>query len=131
MKYRNKHYYRTINLPVILLPVVALTIGLTVHFDHRKRQNTSYEPDMAAFSPVAEMPKIYENRLIDQSDGCEKALFSLTGDTVLIYTGPDFQDVPDGLRKILYKDLEGSLKTIDVPFSELRLVPDTSDTDDE
>lgn len=132
MKFQSKHYFEIGLLPYILLAVIALTFGLTRLWDHRPNSipETHFShpfnwPDPPDPEKLAQFYKVPE----PDTDRCERAVFGFTGDTVLALKGPTFDEVAEGLQKILYKNKAGTFKLIDLPVSEIKVLkPDSADT---
>jgi hypothetical protein len=132
MKFRNKHYFEIGMLPVFMLPVIAVTIVLTLWAGGIYERKYPAPPDFpehlsGTFSPKDKLA-LYENR--DTTDLAEndKAVFTFTGDTVLILEDGDPLKGPSDSFKVLYKTPQGNLQTIDLPEAELSKVPaDTSE----
>ncbi|MBS7565553.1 hypothetical protein KHS38_14160 [Mucilaginibacter sp. Bleaf8] len=119
MKYRNKHYLAMRHLPLVLIPVIALTILGTLLIDQRvsgrfpyKFEGTVPDFDKDKISAYGDPPDI-------DGEDCEKAIFDFTGDTVLMLKGSDLLTNPPGRRKVIYKTKQGTLATIEVPQSQL------------
>jgi len=132
MKFQTKHYFEIGILPIILLPVIALTFGLTRWWDHRsnsKPETGFSRPLNWPDPPDPEKLAQFNKPLEPDTDYCERAVFEFTGDTVLALNGPTFDEVPVGLQKILYKNKMGTFKLIDLPVSELKVLePDSAVT---
>jgi hypothetical protein len=126
MKFETKHYFEISMLPIIMLPVIALTVGITLwcaqpatgkfvpdpQFTYNLK---NLHPDPGKLAHYNDLPE-------PDTDYCERAVFGFTGDTVLALNGPTYDEVPEGLQKVLYKDRTGVFKMIDLPLSEIKVL---------
>lgn len=122
MKFRNKHYFEIGMLPFILIPVIALTVGLTLWFggSHGDKYALPYT-DANYNKPLSPKDKlaIYEDKDNDELDDNDQAVFTFTGDTVLVLSDSDpLKNPPDSYR-VLYKNKQGNLQVIDLPEAAL------------
>jgi len=119
MKYRNKNYIETGILPFILLPVVVLTIGLTLWI------NNSFIDKPPHAWPLAEthLPTAREDLLADtpEFNTGDEALFNFTGDTVLVLSQQDVST--DDEVRVIHKTPQGGFETVDLPDNWLVKIP--------
>jgi hypothetical protein len=124
MKMREKHYFEIGILPIILIPVIGITIGLTLVFSQPKTDTFSYPkyPKINSM-PIADKLAAYNDDDEDTIPDAKKAYFTFSGDTVLILPETDPLKTDDGYSKVLYKNQQGNFKTINLPTSALQEIP--------
>jgi hypothetical protein len=124
MKLRDKHYFEVGMLPFILIPVIAVTVGLTLWISdshHETYPEPAYNKNWKGPVAADDKLKFYDNAAGDyEFEENDSAVFTFTGDTVLILSQPDPLKEPADFYKVLYKNLEGDLQTIDLPEAELK-----------
>jgi hypothetical protein len=121
MKYRNKNYIGAGTLPLIMLPVVAITIGLTLWI------SDAFNDKPANFHPMPSMNLVADREALladtPEFQTGDMALFNFTGDTVLVVTQPDsLAELSEEVR-VLHKTVNGTLETVDLPGNWLVKIP--------
>jgi hypothetical protein len=127
---RTKHYFKIGMLPIIMLPVIALTVGITLWLSSSHEDKYALPYQQAHYSKTftaKDKLAFYEDKDTPESDdddtaelhSSDKAVFSFTGDTVLVLSDSDpLRNPPDNYR-VLYKNMQGNLQVIDLPEAEL------------
>jgi hypothetical protein len=124
MKYRNKNYIGIGMLPLIILPVITITIGLTLWISEANQDKTA---DFYPF-PKTNLIASHDDLLADTPEfkSGDEALFNFTGDTVLVVTQPESLAELEEEVRVLHKTKQGSLETVDLPENWLvKLQTDT------
>jgi hypothetical protein len=113
MKYRNKNYIGAGTLPLIMLPVIAITIGLTLWISDDFNDKSSDFHPLPRTNLIAEREALLADTPEFQTG--DMALFNFTGDTVLVVTQPDsLAELSEEVR-VLHKTAQGNLETVDLP----------------
>lgn len=135
MAQRTKHYFEIGMPPVFMLPVIALTIGLTLWFSS-SHGNTCTFPDIGTdySKTLALKEQQTDDRDTDTTEleANDQAVFSFTGDTVLVLSDSDPLSSPPDCYRVLYKNKQGGLQVIDLPEAELiKITADTTGNGEE
>ena len=131
---RTKHYFEIGMLPIIMLPVIALTVGITLWLNssHEDRYASPYTDAhySKALTPKEKLALYEENNTAepDDQDAAElssgdKVVFTFTGDTVLVLSDSDPLRNPPDSYQVLYKNKQSGFQIIDLPEDELVKVP--------
>jgi hypothetical protein len=124
MKVRQKHYFEIGILPIILIPVIGITVALTLLFSKPKTDDFSYQKyQNINTKPIADKLAAYNEDDEDTIPDAKKAYFTFSGDTVLILPETDPLKTDEGYSKVLYKNQQGNFKTINLPTSSLQEIP--------
>jgi hypothetical protein len=120
MKYRNKNYIDVDLLPFILVPTIAITMGLTLLGHGAANHNP---PDNYPL-PKTSLLAGNEDLLADTSEfkTGDEALFNFTGDTVLVLSQPDSLALEEEVR-VLRRTPEGNLEAVDLPENWIVKLP--------
>lgn len=127
MTRKTKHYFEIRMLPIIMLPVIALTIGLTLWFSGSPKNKYPFPyTDENYTKPLTPKDKLalYEGKDNTELEENDKAVFAFTGDTVLILSDSDPLKTSTDSYRVLFKKPQGNLQVIDVPEDALLKVTD-------
>jgi hypothetical protein len=111
MKYRNTNYISLGTIALFLIPIVGITVMLTLTLsdvfqhnplnDYTKPKTSLIDTD---YNLPADTPEFQTG---------DQARFNFTGDTVLVLN--QAQSLNDDEVRVLYKSPQGSFQTVDLP----------------
>lgn len=133
MQERQKYYFEIGILPIILIPVIGVTVALTLLFSKPKTTDDFTFPKYGSgyHTPLGDDKLAAYNAVDDDTiPDAKKALFTFSGDTVLILPETDPSKIDPGFSEVLYKNQQGSFKTIKLPTAELQEIPVDTTRDD-
>jgi len=121
MKYRNKNYISLGTIFLFLVPIIGITVLLTLtlsDFFPPKSLDDYLTPktSLAAkeYDPPIDTPEFQTG---------DQARFNFTGDTVLVLAQPESYLEDDEQTRVLYKTPQGNFQTLDLPDNWLVKIP--------